>query len=49
VPHTEQFDTPYMKALYDIGFNAAKSGYQWQKYPPGFDAAVQASSESPRN
>jgi predicted acylesterase/phospholipase RssA len=49
VPHTEQFDTPYMKALYDVGFNAAKSGYQWQKYPPGFDAAVQASSESPRN
>jgi hypothetical protein len=50
VPHKEQFDTPYMKALYDVGFNAAKSGYQWQKYPPGFDAPVQATaSRLPRN
>ena len=43
VPHTEQFGTAYMRALYDVGFEAAKSGYQWQKYPPGMEAPVRAS------
>jgi hypothetical protein len=43
VPHKEQFDTAYMKALYEVGFNAAKSGYQWQKHPPGFENPVHAS------
>jgi predicted acylesterase/phospholipase RssA len=47
-PHNEQFDTKYMRALYDVGLQAAKSGYQWQKYPPGFDAPIQA-SVSPGN
>ena len=40
VPHNEMFDTAYMKALYDVGVNAAKSGYQWQKSPPGFDVPI---------
>jgi len=35
-PHTEMFDTAYMRALYDVGFNAAKSGHQWETAPPGF-------------
>jgi hypothetical protein len=43
-PHVEQFGTAYMKSLYDVALDAAKSGYQWQKYPPGFDAPVAASS-----
>ena len=42
VPHNEMFDTAYMKALYDVGLNAAKAGYSWEKYPPGFDAPLQA-------
>ena len=42
VPHTEQFDTNYMRSLYDVGLQAAKVGYQWQKYPPGFDAPMEA-------
>jgi hypothetical protein len=41
-PHTEQFDTNYMRELYDVGLKAASGGYQWQKYPPGFDAPIQA-------
>jgi hypothetical protein len=41
------FDTAYMKALYNVGFEAAKAGYQWQKSPPGFDAPVKSST--PRN
>ena len=36
-PHTEEFDTAYMRSLYAVGEQAAKSGYQWQKYPPGFE------------
>ena len=42
VPHKEMFDTNYMKALYNVGFEAAKSNYQWQKSPPGFDAPVKS-------
>ena len=48
VPHKEMFDTAYMKALYDVGLNAAKSGFQWQKYPPGFETPVQATSSGGR-
>ena len=42
VPHTEQFDTNYMRSLYGVGLQAAKTGYQWYKYPPGFDAPMEA-------
>lgn len=42
VPHNEEFDTNYMRALYDVGAAAAKYQYPWQKYPPGFDAPLQA-------
>ena len=41
-PHREMFDTNYMQSLYDVGFEAAKAGYQWQKYPPGFAVPVRA-------
>lgn len=43
-PHNEQFDTKYMRALFDIGLQSAKAGYQWQKHPPGFDGPISASS-----
>jgi hypothetical protein len=39
-PHTEDFDTVYMRSLYEVGEQAAKSGYQWQKLPPGFEAPM---------
>ena len=45
VPHTEQFSTTYMRALYDVGFEAAKAGYEWQKYPPGFEHPVRQPPE----
>lgn len=41
-PHREMFDTAYMQSLYEVGFEAAKAGYSWQKYPPGFAAPVRA-------
>jgi len=43
-PHREMFDTAYMQSLYAVGFEAAKGGYQWQKYPPGFDTPLRATT-----
>jgi len=33
-PHTKDFDTVYMRALYDLGYDMAKKGYTWSKQPP---------------
>jgi hypothetical protein len=35
-PHKEQFDTHYMRELYNFARNSAIAGYPWKKYPPGF-------------
>jgi hypothetical protein len=32
--HTEQFDTVYMKKLYDYGYNLAFTGTLWHKALP---------------
>ena len=34
----EMFDTEYMGKLYDLGYWLAKSGYPWNKGPPGFES-----------
>jgi len=34
VPHTTQFDTAYMRQLYEFGFGQAAAGYRWAKQPP---------------
>lgn len=36
-PHREEFDTNYMRELFATGKQIAQAGYQWQKYPPGFE------------
>ena len=33
--HKEDFDTAYMKALFEYGYQLARKGYPWQKTPPG--------------
>ena len=38
----EQFETAFMKALYDYGFKQGQAGYQWYKVPPGLSAAPAA-------
>ncbi len=35
-PHREEFDTEYMKALFQVGHDMAVQGYPWEKQPPGF-------------
>jgi hypothetical protein len=36
VSHREEFDTEYMRALYQTGHEMAAKGYPWEKVPPGF-------------
>ena len=37
--HKEDFDTTYMRALFDYGYQLARKGYPWQKTPPGLAVA----------
>ena len=32
--HKEDFDTEYMRALFDYAYQLAREGYPWQKAPP---------------
>jgi predicted acylesterase/phospholipase RssA len=41
-PHTQEFDTKYMNALFQYGYEHAINGYPWSKYPPGFIGAYDA-------
>lgn len=33
-PHTKDFDTDYMRSLYDLAFQMATEGIEWSKHPP---------------
>ena len=37
VPHKEDFDPEYMRPLFELGYKLAVNGYQWAKYPPGYE------------
>lgn len=32
----QPFDTKYMNALFELGYNLGKNGYPWAKFPPGY-------------
>lgn len=34
-PHKEEFDSEYMKKLFQTGYDLAAKGYPWEKAPPG--------------
>jgi predicted acylesterase/phospholipase RssA len=40
VPRQTEFDTVYMQALFKTGYDMARAGYPWDKYPPGYNAPV---------
>ena len=44
-PHKEEFDTKYMNALFQYGYEHAVKGYAWSKYPPGYKTAMDSDSE----
>jgi hypothetical protein len=52
-PHTTDFDTAYMRSLFDTAYTMAVEGIEWSKHPPvllageGQDAAVRSSGDSP--
>ena len=33
-PYTADFDTPYLRKLFDLGYAMAEAGYPWHKKPP---------------
>lgn len=37
--HREEFDTDYMRALYETGYELGRKGYAWEKAPPEYQAA----------
>jgi predicted acylesterase/phospholipase RssA len=37
-PLNEPFETAYMRALFELGYERAVKGYQWAKVPPGYTA-----------
>ncbi len=37
VPHREEFDTEYMRALFDVGYEMGVNNYPWQKVPPDYE------------
>ena len=44
-PHQEEFDATYMNALFQYGYEHGLKGYQWSKYPPGFNGAFDTDGE----
>lgn len=42
-PHVEEFDPPYMKALFQYARNLALAGYPWAHAPPGYEIPVDES------
>lgn len=34
-PHKQDFDTDYMRQLFQTGYDLAAQGYPWEKLPPG--------------
>jgi hypothetical protein len=45
VPKKEDFDTEYMRQLFDVGYSMAAKGYPWQKTPPGIQPSASTDSK----
>jgi hypothetical protein len=44
-PHPQEFDTEYMRKLYDFAYARAVKGYVWNKVPPGLTAGELAARQ----
>jgi hypothetical protein len=50
-PHTVDFDTAYMRSLFDTAYEMAVDGIEWSKHPPvllageGQDAGMRSSGD----
>ena len=36
----EDFDTLYMRGLFDYGYSLGRQGYPWKKSPPGLETPL---------
>jgi hypothetical protein len=45
VPKKEDFDTEYMRKLFDVGYDMALKGYPWQKTPPSYRPSASTDSK----
>ena len=39
-PHEKEFDTPFMRKLFDYGYQQSVKGYPWRKSPPGYSEPI---------
>lgn len=39
-PHEQEFDRPYMNALYQYSHQLGRAGYPWAHSPPGYNAPI---------
>ena len=44
-PSQGMFDMEYMQKLFNLGYEMARNGYPWEKYPPGYQPATPSNSE----
>lgn len=45
-PSQGMFDIEYMQKLFNLGYEMARNGYPWQKYPPGYQPASGSKTQS---
>jgi predicted patatin/cPLA2 family phospholipase len=43
VPSQGMFDPEFMQKLFNLGYEMAKNGYPWEKYPPGYQPVAASS------
>jgi predicted patatin/cPLA2 family phospholipase len=44
-PSQGMFDTEFMQKLFNLGYEMARNGYPWEKYPPGYQPASASQSQ----
>ncbi len=45
VPSQGMFDPVFMQKLFNLGYEMARNGYPWEKYPPGYEPASASNSQ----
>jgi predicted acylesterase/phospholipase RssA len=45
-PSDGMFDTVFMNKLFNLGYEMARNGYPWEKYPPGYQPVSSSNAQS---
>lgn len=45
-PSEGMFDQVFMQKLFNLGYNKARNGYPWEKYPPGYQSVSDTNAGS---